>query len=177
MNVPFFSVKDPPRVALEEVANHLMWRYRANHVGIDDAWEDRQATYGVHEYGLMVDDLKKAGTEVMTFVLPGSYAGYDKPLPTDADDPSGRLRNALKNDEQRRANLTAELAQRGVVTYYARGFFKDKGPEDQIYRDDGVHLETAGHHAYAEYLDATIQAKSRRFQQWRTSGSSAEKKP
>jgi hypothetical protein len=172
MNVPFFSDRAPPRIALEEVANHLMWRYRADRVGIDDAWQARQADYGIREYGLLADDLLKTGTEVKVFVLPGSHAGFDKPALTDADDPTGRLRNAQSNDERWRTGLTETLSKRGVDTYFAAGFFKDRGAENQIYRDDGVHLETLGHHVYAEYIEAKVR-DSHRFQQWRAGGSSA----
>jgi lysophospholipase L1-like esterase len=167
MNVPFFSDKAPPRIALEEVANHLMWRYKADRVGIDDAWQERQAVYGIREYGLLTDDLLRAGTEVMAFVLPRSSPGYDKPPPTDAEDPSGRIRNMLSTDERWRMSLTDTLAKRGVATYFARGFFKDKGPEELIYRDDGLHLETLGHHVYAEYLESKVVDESQRFRQWR----------
>jgi hypothetical protein len=170
MNVPFFSDKAPPRVALEEVANHLMWRYRFDRVGIDDAWQERQAVYGIREYGLLADDLLKAGTELMVFVLPRSHPGYDKPTPTDAEDPTGGFRNMLSTDERWRAGLTATLAERGVDTYFARGFFKDRGAEDQIYRDDGLHLETLGHHVYAEFIESKLLERSRHFQQWRAGG-------
>jgi len=166
MNVPFFSDKAPPRLALEEVANHFMWRYRFDRVGIDEAWETRQAVYGIREYGLMVDDLLKAGTEVMVFVLPGRQDGFDE---TPAEGPT-RSRGTPSNDERRRIDLTATLAQRGVDTYFARGFFKGKGAEDDVYRDDGVHLETLGHHVYAEYIEKEIREHSRSFQQWMAGG-------
>jgi hypothetical protein len=171
MNVPFFSDKAPPRIALEEVANHLMWRYRFDRVGIDDAWQERQSVYGITEYGLLADDLLKAGTEVMFFVLPRSQPGYDKPPPTDAEDPTGRFRAQLSNDERWRTELTATVAKRGVDTYFARGFFKGRGEESQIYRDDGLHLETMGHHVYAEFIEQKIRQQSHRFQQWSAGGS------
>jgi hypothetical protein len=167
VDVPFFPEKAPPRIALEEVANHLMWRYRAGRAGIDEAWEDRQAEHGVHEYGLMADDLLRAGTEVMVFVLPTRNPGYDV-SPTDADDPSGALRDSLAHDEKRRVALTAEMAKRNVTTYFAKGFFKDKGDVDVIYHDN-VHLEPPGHHAYAEFIEQQVVA-DHRFQQWRSGG-------
>lgn len=170
MNVPFFSTKAPPRVALEEVAGHLMWRYRADRVGIDESWEDRQAVYGEREYGLLADDLLKAGTEVMTFVLPDVRNALGMGSPTDADDPSGGLRRGLAKDAERRKGLTEVLGQRGVQTYYAAGFFKGRGTAEQLYRDDGIHLETAGHHVYAEFLEQQLVEKSRKFQAWQKGG-------
>jgi hypothetical protein len=75
--------------------------------------------------------------------------------------------------EQRwRAALTATVGARGVRAYFAAGFFKDKGKVDEIYHDN-VHLRPLGHHLYAEFLEQTIVADSKRFASW----SGAEKGP
>ena len=166
-DVPFLAVQSPPRFAWEEVVNHLAWRYKASRAGIDDAYQDRQAVYGIREYGLLADDLLKAGTEVMFFVLPRSRPGFDLPEMTDAEDPNGGARRMYATDERWREALTATLAQRGVQTYFARGFFKGKGPEDKVYRDDGLHLDTLGHHLYTAFLEDKVQNESKRFQDWR----------
>ena len=106
MEVPFFADRSPPRIALEEVANHLMWRYRFDKQGIDDAWQERQSVYGIARDRPADRRSPEGRIEVMTFVLPRSHPGYDKARPTDTDDPSGRFRNMLDTDERWRSSLT-----------------------------------------------------------------------
>jgi hypothetical protein len=151
MEVPFFSVQSPPRIALEEVASHLLWRYRANRSGKDAAWEARQAPRGIREYGLLADDFAKAGAEVMFFVLPSKDPGF------------GRAESVPYVTWRRQ--LEGVLAERAVRSYYAEGLFVGRGEESAIYKDD-VHLASPGHGIYAEYLRDTIETDSLRFRQW-----------
>ena len=72
------------------------------------------------------------------------------------------------DNEARRVQLEATLAERGVETYFARGYFKGKGTEQEIYRDDGVHLNPKGHHVYAEFIEDKLREDSLRFRQWAT---------
>ena len=56
---------------------------------------------------------------------------------------------------------------------FARGFFAGKGTADEIYHDN-MHLNPKGHHAYAEFIEATIKAESKRFQTWAGGKQAAE---
>jgi hypothetical protein len=147
-SVPFFAVQSPPKLAMEEVANHLMWRYRSEHAGIDPKWEQRQARHGINEYGLLADDLMKAGSEVMFFVLPGRDPGFGKPQ--------------LKHYWMWRKELEGELKKRGVKSFFPRGLFRGQGEPDAIYHDY-VHLNTPGHRIYAEFMQAKIAEESARL--------------
>jgi hypothetical protein len=170
MEVPFFAVQTPPRFALEEIFNHLVWRYRAEGSGKDEEWQAKQAQYGIREYGALVDDLRRAGSEVMLFVLPRSIPSFDKPLPqprTDReDDPDRKMLHQLEIDEAWRAKLEATVGERSVKLQFARGFFKGKGSEEELYRDDGIHLNPKGHHVYARFIEEKIRSESARFRAW-----------
>jgi lysophospholipase L1-like esterase len=152
--VPFFPVQSPPRLGLEEVFNHFVWEYRERLSGKDDAWEARQAPTGIREYGLLTDDLERAGAEVMFFVLPTRDPGF------------GRGDKERPQYVQWRKELAATVAQRHVKLYHAEGFFVGKGTEAEIYRDDGIHLETKGHIVYAEFIEEKIRQDSTRFRGW-----------
>jgi hypothetical protein len=152
MSVPFFAVQAPPRLALEEVFNHLVWRYRSAHAGLDEAYERRQSGIGIAEYGRLVDDLLARGAEVMVAILPGRSAGFGG-----EDSP---------RESAWRAELERVAVQReGVKTYFARGVFAGKGSPDEIYHDS-VHLRPKGHHVYADFLESRVVADSRRFHDW-----------
>lgn len=151
MSVPFFAVQSPPRLALEEVANHLMWRYRSEHSGLDQGWEAKQSQHGILEYGRLADDLLKAHSEVMLFVLPTQSPGLGGP--------------ESPREQTWRSSLDAEVGKRGVKTYFAAGHFKDRGKVDEIYHDN-VHLQPLGHHIYAEFMEKKIVEDSVRLQQW-----------
>jgi hypothetical protein len=107
---------------------------------------------------------------VMLFVLPRSHPGFDKPLPeprTDrADDPARRMLRQLQIDEAWRVQLATTVGERAVKTQFARGFFKGKGSEEELYRPDGIHLNPKGHHVYAEFIEEKIRDESERFRQW-----------
>jgi hypothetical protein len=151
MDVPFFAVQAPPHLALEEVANHLMWRYRSDHAGLTPGWERIQSAHGVREYGGVVDDLKRSGAEVMVFVLPTREPGLGGTEPP--------------KEAEWRGKLEETLAERGVKTFFAQGFFKGRGAADEIYHDN-VHLKPMGHHVYAEFIEARIREESARFRAW-----------
>jgi hypothetical protein len=151
MDVPFFAVQAPPHLALEEFANNLIWRYRNAHAGLDLRWERRQAQIGIREYGEVVADLQKAGSEVMVFVLPTRSPGLGGP--------EDRMEATW------RSHLETTVAEHKAKTYFARGYFKGKGEPDEIYYDN-VHLNPKGHHAYAEFIEARIREDSERFRAW-----------
>jgi len=162
--VPFLPVQTPPTFAWQEVINHLMWRYRAAREGHDDAWESKQAPIGIAEYGNLVDDLKKAGAEVMVFVLPTVNPGYGKP--------------ETKEETAWRSGLQATVGQRGVTTYYPVGYFSGKGEPDRVYHD-WVHLNPPGHKLYAEFIEGRVREDSARWKAWSTTsaGNAASKEP
>jgi hypothetical protein len=168
MSVPFFAVQQPPHLGLEEVMNHEIWQYRTDHSGLDEAWEQRQSKHGIEEYGHLVDDLQKAGCEVMLFVLPSRSPGLGGP-----EEP---------RETKWRGQLSAAVKKRGVTAYFAAGFFVGRGETghscaelpvlgrtclhpDEIYHDN-VHLMPKGHRIYAEFLEQTITAESKRFATW-----------
>jgi hypothetical protein len=151
MSVPFFAVQEPPTLGLEEVMNHLMWRYRSAHSGLDDAWEQRQSQHGIHEYGNLVDDLQKAGCEVMMFTLPSRSPGLGGP-----EEP---------RETRWRGQLDATVTKRGARSYFAAGFFQGRGTADELYHDN-VHLLPKGHRIYAEFLEQKITAESARWARW-----------
>jgi hypothetical protein len=148
MSVPFFAVQAPPKLALEEVANHLMWRYRSAHAGLDEAWEERQAHHGITEYGRLIEDIKRSGAEPMIFVLPERAPGYGLP-------------EAPKHKEWRE-KLDHTSRQHGAKFYFAEGYFKGKGDVEHIYYDN-VHLDVQGHRAYAAYIEEKLMSDSARF--------------
>jgi hypothetical protein len=151
MSVPFFSVQSPPTLALEEVMNHLMWRYRSAHAGLDEAYEAKQSQHGIKEYGALVDDLKGRGTEVMMFVLPTRSPGM-------GGEESPR-------ESRWRGQLERTVVEKGAKAFFAKGHFAGKGNVDAIYHDN-VHLEVPGHHLYAEFIQAKLQGDSARWKQW-----------
>jgi hypothetical protein len=148
MNVPFFSVQSPPKLGLEEVANHLMWRYRSAHSGLDAAWEAKQSKAGIAEYGKLVDDFKKAGVEVMVFVLPEREPGFGG--------------HEVGKHKEWRLELERTVIAHGAKPYFAAGWFQGKGKPDEIYHD-GMHLEPAGHRAYAQFIEEKLMTDSARF--------------
>ncbi len=151
VDVPFFAEQNPPRLALEEVVNHFIWRYRADHAGLTPKWEAEQSEIGIREYGKLVDDLKQRGCEVMLAVLPTrgpGFGGDEYPL-----------------DSQWRAKLEKTVIEHGAKPYFAKGWFKGKGKADQIYHDD-VHLMPRGHHAYANFLEKRIVEDSPQFREF-----------
>jgi hypothetical protein len=159
MSVPFFATGAPPRFALEEEMNTLIWSYRSRHAGLDERWELRQSQYGIHEYGRLADDLHGAGCEVMLFLHPTQSPGFGG------------------DEGHREATWTHQLedtlAEHGVKVQLARGVFAGKGTVKEIYYDN-MHLNPTGHHVYAEFIEGRIKADSTRFQRW-ASGQLAEK--
>jgi hypothetical protein len=152
MSVPFFSNKQPPKLALEEFANHFMWRYRSAHAGLDDAWEQEQSQLGIAEYGRLVDDLKAKGVpEVMAAILPNRSSGTGGP------------------EEPREVKWIGQLLdtfeKHGAHPYYAKGYFAGKGKAEELYYDN-VHLHVKGHRLYAEFFATRLMedsAQLRRF--------------
>lgn len=152
MSAPFFGVDRPPYLALEEVVNHLAWRYRSQHAGLNDAWEQEQSVMGIKQYGVLVDELKRRGVpEVIAAILPNVSAGMGG---------AGNPREARWLQE-----LLDIFKAHGARTYYAQGAFKDAGPPDVVYYDE-VHLAKKGHAVYARWLAEHLPVDSMGLSRW-----------
>jgi hypothetical protein len=149
MDVPFFAQQNPPTLALEEVMNHFIWIYRSRHSGLDGKWEAQQSQIGIQEYGKLIDDLKKQGCEVIVAILPSREAGFGA-----EDSPT---------DTKWRTELQQVIADHGVKSWFAKGWFTGKGTPEELYHDD-MHLMAPGHHAYADFLESRVVADSQKFQ-------------
>lgn len=148
MSVPFSASQTPPKLALEEVINHFMWSYRSSHAGLDEAWEAQQSKIGVREYANLVDDLQKRGVEVLVAILPGRGPGLGG-----AEYP---------HEAKWRQSLEEQIRALGAPIYFPKGLFFGKGTTSELYHDD-VHLQTKGHHLYADFLADRITDDSQRF--------------
>jgi len=168
MSLPYFSAGKPPRLALEEVMMHTMWRYRRDRISLDVEWRAAQRELGYVEYealALLLRDgegaapkapgsgppprTKIGGSEVFFEILPSLSAGvYAKP---------GDLE--VEVVERLRKILTA----RGIASHYPVGHFAGKGKAEDLYHDE-VHLNWQGHAVYADYLAERITRDSARYQ-------------
>jgi hypothetical protein len=151
MDIPFFSVQKPPRLALEEVMNHFIWEYRKTHSGLDAKWEAVQSQIGIREYGKLADDLRARGVEVAFACLPSRDPGCGRAEPDD--------------EAMWRSQLERILAERGIKMSFPKGLFAGKGDPDTIYHDE-YHLLARGHRLYADYLESHIAEDSVRFRQF-----------
>lgn len=166
MSLPYFSASKPPRLALEEVAMHTMWRYRRDRVSLGKEWRAAQRELGYPEYealALLLRDgegavppspgpkprTKIGGAEVFFEILPSMLAGiYAKPDEYE-----------IEVVDRLRKMLTAH----GIAWHYPIGFFAGKGRDEDLYHDE-VHLNFQGHALYADYLFERITRDSARYQ-------------
>jgi len=152
-NVPFFSVDHPPSCALEEMAAHLVWRYKSIIAGrwTDEARQE-QGRRGIEAYVDLARALKRGGCEVIFEILPSRAAGTSPQAP----------------DEERQAveQLRRALADAGFDnTGYPVGLFQDRGSVESLYHD-GCHLYREGHRLYAEYLTRRLTQESLLCRHW-----------
>ncbi|MFO0757732.1 MAG: SGNH/GDSL hydrolase family protein [Byssovorax sp.] len=151
MSVPFFSVDNPPALALEEVFMHLTWQYRRNRTALTKAWQDEQSAIGMLEYGRLIDDLQAKGAEVLFELLPSRDAGMGQ---------------KLLDQEQRWLNPMKVVADtRKVPIHFPEKLFVGRGKEDDLYHDR-YHLNVLGHSVYADYLEKSVMETTTRFKQW-----------
>lgn len=169
MSLPYFSAGKPPRLALEEVMMHTMWRYRRDRVSLSGEWRKAQRELGYVEYetlALLLRDgegalasrgqepagppprTKIGGAEVFFEILPSMAAGvYGKPDEVEVEVVE-KLRKVLDSN--------------GIVSHYPVGYFAGKGKEQDLYHD-GVHLHWQGHALYADYLVERVTKDSARY--------------
>ena len=146
--VPYMPAAHPPRLALEEVAYHLTWRWRERVLGKPDAAEaERRSEQGVAAYVALARRLRAAGAEVLVEVLPSQRAG---------------LGHAPEWEQTLVDRLTAALQAAGVEVGFPVGLFAARGPARALYHDN-VHLDTLGHRHYADYLTERLAARSPRL--------------
>lgn len=167
MSLPFFRKGKEPRLALEEVAMHLMWRFRRDRIGYSEPFLAVQRELGTNEYGRLIHYLQTGepgitkvvrkpltpvgGAEVMLHVLPAMYVGF-------GEEPSELETATVKEFRDRFEPV-------GVTVTYPIGLFKDKATRKEAYHDS-AHLNPRGHVIYADYLVQSITSSSARFKAW-----------
>ena len=167
MSLPFFRKDKEPRLALEEVLMHLMWRFRRDRIGYSEPFLEVQRELGTNEYGRLIHYLQTGepgitkvvrepltpvgGAEVMLHVLPSEEVGFGgQPTP---------LEKSTVDD------FRARFEPNGVTVTYPIGLFKDKATRVEAYHDE-AHLNPRGHALYADYLVESITSSSARFKAW-----------
>lgn len=136
---PYLPASRPPALALEEVAYHLTWRYRARALGRpSQALRDSRSADGVRAYAELARLLRARGSEVRVEVLP-SRGALDA-VPEREQLWVDRLKSALRA-EGVEVGYALEAMRRGDASLY----------------EDGVHLSVAGHAHYASYLGERLR--------------------
>jgi len=136
-SLPYMSLGNPPRLALEEVLVHLLWRYRHKQVSYPELSESE----GFAAYLELAEKMSETGAEVWFEVLPQKRCGMSGDTVTSKGELAARFKQ--------------ELEKNGFRVNYPRGLFAGTGDGEEIYHD-GVHLGVAGHEHYAGYLCAVI---------------------
>jgi hypothetical protein len=155
--LPYFSVDAPPRLALEEVFQHLNWRSRAmSRKPLSAKERAEQGKMGIQAYVDLAENLRSSGCEVLFEVLPSEAAGKSEIAPADEQ--------ADVND------LRAALEPRGFKVGYPVGLFRGKESAGELYHDY-VHLHTGGQHVYAEYLTSRLAEESGKLRAHRAGSS------
>jgi hypothetical protein len=147
--VPFFRADRPPRLAFEEVFDHLAWRVRERVYGpptsTENAWNCKA---GIEAYARLVQRLRSQGAEVMVEVLPSQAAGTTGSIAPEERADIEWLRRAVPSP---------------VIVSYPAGLFRSRG--EHIYHD-GTHLDVAGHRAYADFLRNEVTTRSQAWARW-----------
>jgi hypothetical protein len=167
MSLPYFSAGRPPRLGLEEVMMHLMWRYRRDRVALDTRWRDAQREFGYREYerlALFLRDgdpggellgpkplTKVGGSEVFFEILPSQRVGL------------GAQPEDLEQEVVTRLKKVLDAHQ--IPAHYPIGIFAGKGKTDDLYHDN-VHLHWKGHAVYADFLFERVTKDSDRYKKW-----------
>ena len=143
---PFPSAAHPPFLALQEVLLHLMWRIReASDGATPEARNDVQGQRGVRAYATLAQRLAAGGADVLVEVLPTPPAG---------------VRSEVRPRERQWVDaLTAAV---GVPVGFPVGLFAEV-PRPYF---DFIHLDTAGHARYAEWLADRVSTLSPAYQRF-----------
>jgi hypothetical protein len=149
---PYLPEHSPPRLAMQEVMYHLIWRLQASMIGAPNPEQQEvHAQRGIASYVELSRELREAGCEVMFAVLPSRTAGLGGGVPQD--------------EQQRIAELRMALEPEGVAVDYPGPVFAAAKDQALVYHDES-HLHRRGHELYAAYLAAQIESQSSRFSQW-----------
>lgn len=143
-STPFWTLQNPPALALEELFAHVAWLYRENlYVPAYGGSMDARAVLGIEAYVELARLLREKGARVVFAIQPYRASAFD---PT------------LKKDEQRRvAELRLALVAAGFdQVWYAQGLFAGKGKPEELYSDD-CHLVGPGHALYGDWLAGELK--------------------
>ncbi len=178
LSLPYFTAGQPPRLALEEVLMHTVWRYRRDRIKLDREWRIAQRELGLREYeklALLLRDgddgvpreggaprvgpeplTKIGGSEVFFEILPSRTEGMGLPSPD--------LENSAVEHEVV-PKLRKALEARGIVAHYPALLFAGQGKEQDLYHDE-VHLHWLGHRVYADFLAERVTTESSAYRRW-----------
>jgi hypothetical protein len=146
VNLPYFTVDSPPRLALEEVGRHLYWRsYEMFRPARTTEEQTKRAEQGIRAYVELAEKLREQGCEVIFEVLPSESAGLTNTAPA--------------NEAAAVDALRAALAVRGIEVGFPVGLFRDAAGGEAIYKDRS-HLHNHGHELYAKYLAERLKEQS-----------------
>jgi hypothetical protein len=150
--LPYLPHTHPPRLALEEVAYHLLWRYRANILG-DSTNRSQAERSGVEAYVRLIKRLEAEGAQVFVEVLPSRSAGMG-------------VEFDLGCSEQYYLEMLRRAAEpTGAMVGFPFGLFQGKGKSRDIYHDQ-CHLYRLGHRYYAQYLKDRLLQNSPLLGKW-----------
>ena len=149
---PSFPEHARPRLALEQVALHLFWRFHTTIIGPPSP-ENQQynAMRGIDAYVRLARALRAAGCEVIIEVLPSKTAGTSGSVP--------------EEEARRVSELRDALSKAGFEVAFPAGLFAGVDASRPIYHDE-CHLDEEGHRLYANYLESRIRGASERFAGW-----------
>jgi len=149
--LPYFTVDAPPRMALDEVLQHLIWRSSTSRKRMPDDQRQEQGVEGIAAYVRLAEKLRDAGCDVLVEILPSRVAGITETIP--------------QKEEQDLERLRAALEQQGFAVGYSAGLFQGQGDTDKLYHDV-CHLHILGHQIYSKYLEERIKHQSDVFREW-----------
>ncbi len=155
-HLPFWPSDRPPRLAIEEMAWHFLWRYRSEVLRPSLSPEEIELMRkkGFEAYLELGRELRTQGIEVVFEILPSRSTALGKPVESELV-----LTRAF----------TETLEKEGFRTGFPTDLFKGKGDADKIYRD-GYHLYRTGHEVYAEYLRNRVTGESPAYRRWVAAG-------
>lgn len=153
-DLPYWSASHPPRLALEEVALHLAWRYRTMTLGpAAPASLAARRGPGIAAYRELARMLRAGGAEVQLHVLPGRATGTGVVVAQNAEQVTTEQRDV--------ADIRRAVADYAILDY-PPGLFR--GLDGRIYHDDS-HLDVDGHRRYARHLSGFV-ASSGAWRRW-----------
>jgi len=150
-DIPYFPVGAPPRLALEEVVQHLLWRRSMKGKRPTAEQREERGVEGIAAYVKLAQKLRDAGCDVLIEILPSRTAGTTEKIPS--------------REEKNVEDLRAALEPHGFVVGHSVGLFQGQGDTDKLYHDS-CHLHALGHQIYSKYLKERIQQQSRVFRRW-----------